>query len=62
MSIDGEKNNPISISGVTFEPKKPLSFAENGNSFRTAQVRCTTWIFTVEREGIRTTYGIQANH
>lgn len=44
MAIAGKKNNAISISGVPFEPKKEgrksylLSFAENGNYFRRAQV------------------------
>ena len=67
MAISGNKNNLISISGVPFEPKKGggknylLSFAENGNYFRTAQVRRATLIFAVEREGMNTIYGIQAN-
>lgn len=67
MSIAGEKNNPISISGVPFEPKKErrkcylLSIVENGNCFRTAQVRRATLVFAVEREGMHTIYAIQAN-
>lgn len=65
MSIAGKINSPISISGVPFEPEKErsylLSFSDNGNYFRTAQVRWATLIFAVERDRMQSIYGIQAN-
>lgn len=64
MSIAGKKNSPVSISGVPFEPAKArsfLSFSDNGNYFRTAQVRWATLIFAVESETMQSIYEIQAN-
>jgi len=58
MSTAGENSNLISVSSVSFEKKERrktylLSFAENGNYFRTAEVRWAPLIFAVERDGMK---------